>query len=61
MRSRWGKALLFGLALGMAAGSAPARPRVCVDTCSGFLCNTCSMFCSSIECYIGCMNAFPGC
>ena len=60
-KSRIFRVLLLGLAIGLGAGTAAARPSVCVDTCGSWGCRVCSVFCSSIDCYVGCMGAFPSC
>ena len=60
-RSKFARLLLIGIAFGLGAGTAAARPRVCVDSCTSFGCRVCSFACSSLDCYADCMGAYPSC
>lgn len=64
LRSNWIRALVVGLAMGLGAGAAMAKPvggTVCVDTCNNRLCQICANAYTTLECYVSCINRFPSC
>lgn len=64
LRSKWVRALVAGMALGMGAGMAMAKPidgTICMDTCKNRMCQECARGCTNLDCYVVCMTRFPSC